>query len=864
MKKNHFLRIFSIAFVICMAVALLPTVFASDTEYAMSGITVQYSFDKQDYQSLTTGKEISYLNTSGRVQYDSFYGTKPVVDNFGWFRNAMSLYILEGQYYAFRIRIPNAGWYAVSVGYNTHSSATQGEMYILPSTTTDIAATLKKEDPVLTVNFNGVDSLQTAAIPFTTDTKLFKAEAAGEYYLVWTGTGTTNAQNRHYLLPRLVTLNGGDEAPVVMYAESELSKNTIDSIIGETATISTTTAKMSDGTDATATDIEKLTYVSSDVNIATVSGNTVTAVSKGNVKIYTMSGDLKVAENEITVEMSEIVKSGITVKYSFDKQDYQSLTTGKEISYLNTGERIEYDSFYGTKPVVDNFSWFRNAMSLYILEGQYYAFRIQIPKAGWYDVSVGYNTHSSATQGEMYILPSTTTDIAATLKKEDPVLTVNFNGVDSPQTAAIPFTTDTKLFEAEAAGEYYLVWTGTGTTNAQNRHYVLPRLVTLNGGDSAALMGTKISSDKRVIALAGEETAQVTAIGYLSTTGEAVGFTYSSENPSVATVSADGTVTAKNGGVAKITATCTNAVSGNNSLSTMIVVDEPSNTVSFGADSNVNGVSITTNISGYTQGEVTSVSLETPVTVTAKKTVDDYVFRGWVRGSEKGGRFISNEYEYSFNAMKNTYLTAIYTLAADKEYYAWNGEFLGTEEPEEPEVLGYVFDEWKPSEDADVTRYVAQYTQAADEYNVTYNGVTNKYKFNDKVVLESNTAVYWYRNDKLVDYGTEYTFYVWDDATVKTSSEGHELPIVVLDAKVKDNNFMIEYDNAGKEIVEVGILFGNAGSVPTVSSCYENMNSQRENVSHGQFTARADQYTNARGYLIYRDNDDSFKVIYSE
>ncbi|MBQ8004187.1 MAG: Ig-like domain-containing protein, partial [Oscillospiraceae bacterium] len=369
------------------------------------------------------------------------------------------------------------------------------------------------------------------------------------------------------------------------------------------------------------------------------------------------------------------------------------------------------------------------------------------------------------------------------------------------------------------------------------------------------------------------DAATVAAAGTLSNTssmlkeGGAAKFTYASSNPNFATVDgATGKVTAISGGVAKITATCSEAIDGYNSASTYIVVDEPSETVSFSVDSSVDGISLT---SAYAQGEIVSVSRETDIEVSAPKTAEvgetTYVFRGWVRGSANNGRLISLEPTYSFTAMTNTYLTAIYTEMSNEEYYAWNGEFLGASRPEsgsEPVVFGYLFKEWAKSDvAADLTRYVAQYEQLSTTYGVTYNGVTTQYKYNDEVTLSSDTAVYWYRDGKLIDYGTEYKFNVWDATVVTTSDEGHTLPKVILD-DVIDNNYMIEYDAGDKTIIEAGILFSDAGTTPNINSCKEKIISQRSGIDHGQLTAKAD-YASARGYLVYKDGAD-YKVIYSE
>ncbi|MBQ2742670.1 MAG: Ig-like domain-containing protein, partial [Oscillospiraceae bacterium] len=439
--------------------------------------------------------------------------------------------------------------------------------------------------------------------------------------------------------------------------------------------------------------------------------------------------------------------------------------------------------------------------------------------------------------------------------------------------------TTEKVAKELTAGEYTVVWVGTGDTSSTlaGRYLLRPATMTLNGGDGLAIMDLAIADHDKTLSVGGATT--VTATGTLSNTGlqknvgGAAKFTYTSSNPAVATVDeTSGVVTAVSGGVAKITATCTNSsvIDGYNSISTLIAVDEPTTTVSFGADASVDGITITTDVEDYTQGEVGSVDLNTLVEVKAEPTAivggKTYVFRGWVRGKADGGRVISLDATYGFTAMTNTYLTAIYTEVADEEYYAWNGEFLGTEQPSAPEVVGYNFSEWKESLVNNIKRFVAWYVQKTETYGVTFNKATTQHKYDDPVTLSSDTDVYWYRDGKLVDYGKSYTFNVWDNTEITTSSEGHNLPMLALDAKAKSGTYMVEYDANGKNVIEVGILFNaEADGAPIVSSCKEKMSSQRNLAEnpHGQFAAKAGSYTKARGYLIYEDNG-AYKVIYSE
>ncbi|MBQ3224937.1 MAG: hypothetical protein IJB42_04450, partial [Oscillospiraceae bacterium] len=123
----------------------------------------------------------------------------------------------------------------------------------------------------------------------------------------------------------------------------------------------------------------------------------------------------------------------------------------------------------------------------------------------------------------------------------------------------------------------------------------------------------------------------------------------------------------------------------------------------------------------------------------------------------------------------------------------------------------------------------------------------------------------WKRDGKVVSYNQEYTYYLWDDTAITESTEeipetaysgDKKLPLIVLESG-NGGAYMIEYDKADFEIVEVGILFGS-GDV-TVDSCSAKYTSQR-NSAHGQFTAKASG--TAKGYLIYKDGD-AYKVIYA-
>ena len=242
--------------------------------------------------------------------------------------------------------------------------------------------------------------------------------------------------------------------------------------------------------------------------------------------------------------------------------------------------------------------------------------------------------------------------------------------------------------------------------------------------------------------------------------------------------------------------------------------------------------------------------------------------------------------------MTNTYLTAVYSEKTDDkivEFYNGNGDYLETktvvnnavELPTEPKMTGFKFLQWivgkngnesivldKNNVTADVTYAVAEF---GDDETVKFSipGESEAVVYDTSITRNSSDGEEkaWYRNGALVGYGTSYTFNVWADVTsIEEKAITTKAPVVYLDPVAKDSARMIEYDAGGKEIAEVGILFGD-GTDMTVESCKYKATSQENggDDGHGQFTAKPanDSYINAKGYLIYKDGD-TYKVVYSD
>ncbi len=287
-------------------------------------------------------------------------------------------------------------------------------------------------------------------------------------------------------------------------------------------------------------------------------------------------------------------------------------------------------------------------------------------------------------------------------------------------------------------------------------------------------------------------------------------------------------------------------------------------------------------------------------------TEQGYTFVGWQRGvAEKSGetyaeadgtsKIIDLTQNDTIKIYTNTFLTAVYEkteseTSDDPKIKFWNQDksYLGTiaksklSSLPEMTLIGHSFIGWftAPGKElllSDVitdTNAVAQYTEKSaldseNEYDkVRVNGADRTEKnYGEEVLCKDTNGIvtHWLRDGKVVSYDAEYKHYIWDGTNTYSSyAEIEKKPLVVLEDITVDGAYMIEYDGAGKEIVEVGILFGEEETNPVVGSTFDKYVSQRS-TNHGQLAAKPanESYTVARGYMIYIDNGKTY-VIYSE
>jgi len=319
--------------------------------------------------------------------------------------------------------------------------------------------------------------------------------------------------------------------------------------------------------------------------------------------------------------------------------------------------------------------------------------------------------------------------------------------------------------------------------------------------------------------------------------------------------------------------------------------------ISFAATANIDA-DITVEGFDY-NGTVDSVEAGTTVKVTAPKQVGDYEFKYWKTGYDNSKNCVSASNAYEFTALTNIFLTAVYDKAdvtsdneVKVEFYNGNKQFISettiakdaafsTIKPANPSMAGLTFKGWATDEglltDASTfdedTRVVAQYEEAGNAISGTiYADYAERAEntYGAEITLENANAKYWMRDGKIVGYGTKYTHFAWAGTKITSSIANIEKkPIVVLETAPVDGAYMIEYDSADKNILEVGILFGNSTNIK-VNSCYAKATSQ-EKAAHGQFAAKAASGESvsagmqgyARGYLIY-GSAGNYNVIYTD
>lgn len=919
MKKNLFSQILSIALILCMATALLPaTALAAD-----AGYTIVYDFIDNYAEGVpyTTG-ETTFFNGGSKNFVDTYeksngfwafheietsfsinhcYSTSNVRNN------GFRAYFGSGKtWFSIKVKVPVAGTYDVILGYDSDTSFdTECQLYILDGTATkdDITNSITKGTGLIG-SANCTNGKQNGQQKTTLGSKTL---SAGEYVVVFRAA---NAKNIRVHDLRFVSGDGSLKTP--MLAEVNVSKNEIEGNGIDTATVSVSKLYMSDATLGTSDDIAAITFESSDDKIATVSGATVKGISTGDVKLYAKSGDRVIGEADIKIKgktpvvinfangaitgtngtncntwtitdnafsmVPEKTKSGDGTMLS----GYVTVS-GYAIAKLHTGwlewpeksvadtsltikKNFSYPGYYQVKLL--GVMW--NAHSRYALyiNGEYagdYNFydakasgqklgtentlnTVYIP-AG--DVEISFRTrHRHYSGGYSLFSP-----VALTLSPaEKPAISAVETSI--PDTIEVDASADLTAKVRMADGTYrYFGYTDAGAVPTEDD------IIKVESSNSAVVSVSDVVCVEPSV--------------YQNYTQEI--------DPTTTTYK----LTANKPGVAKITVTA--LVDGESKAYTKTV------TVPDNAPGEAVSDTVRIYIAGTTGGSVdadkvavnTVASAAAGTKVKAEAIADEgYKFAYW---KNSAGNVVSDSAEYTFTAYTNTSIIAVFDNISEEndrigvEFFNGNRDFLGFVSAEKgtrfdgieapaANLIGYEFKNWSVADDTvinAVLRAVALYEDEGKAVSgVKIDGEAQSgTKYGDAITKTVSGAKAWYRDDELVGYGDTYTYYVWNATEIESSEAdaSEKLPIAVLNTS--GDAYMLEYDAAGYEIVDAGIIFGD-DSHNTVNACYYKAKVKNIKV-HGQFTAKKSTdtkyaQTSVRGYVMFKDTDGALRVIYSK
>ncbi len=181
-------------------------------------------------------------------------------------------------WWAIRVYIPMSGSYTLKLNHIRYGNGGTTNVYF--GTPEEGAAEIVKKDPVGEVCF--YSATQTTAEDDTVGT--IDVATPGEYILVFksakVGDGNGNGTKNRQIFKQVIIENGEGSVPMI-----DITSSAEEIAVGETATVSATSALMSDGE---ATSNVKIAYSvkASDASVAEVSANgVVTGLSEGTAEI---------------------------------------------------------------------------------------------------------------------------------------------------------------------------------------------------------------------------------------------------------------------------------------------------------------------------------------------------------------------------------------------------------------------------------------------------------------------------------------------------------------------------------------------------------------------------------------------------
>ncbi len=920
-------RLLSILLAIMMVATLLPAgqVFATEGETADVGYTIKYDIggfmDSRTYRWNESGPwlwNMTYDTTNGLFEFvkttavtlkgdekntvqgtNTFDGKQNRSSNLTVAFGGSYRYLQLKGTITFKINVPVSDTYKIDVNYQEAQNKPNAivSLYI----TDYIIDNVDDETPV---GKYSCYTTETARNNLNTRVKANDSEEdaevtlnAGEYYL------TISSGEYGYI--RSLSLVSGDGSKVFLNninASSDravLIPGTVDS-----AKISVESMHMSDA--SAVSDMEKypVSYKSNNAAVAEVSNDgTVTAVSKGEA-IITVSAENEIGE-VVSCDVPIIVRDDIKVLYDVNndmtalgmtwrsnadstidesgKTAFQRRPSVYELNFNSTNGFYAFHSagqgvLSDTNQTDDNMLKYTSANkkgTFQVRRNNWMALEIYVPEAGVYDFEM-YANETTGFSGTMKVFVS---DRAGNVAEKNYVGTYcGYNA--TPSTTPVTKRIGSCAFEK--AGNYIVTF--TNVSSADNS--ALVDAFALVGGTKDTIVNGKITSTASSINVDEGESATVSATGFNSATTEAATFTYTSNNPAIAEVDAtSGVVTPKAEGKVTITATA-NGAEVANTLTTdiTVTVNKPGEAI---ADTMVNvgieamtGGAVETNLAEV----VSEVEIGTEVSAKAI-AADGYEFAYW---ADSTGKVLSTKAEETFKINVNTSVKAYFDKIPTEEdtkvpvyFYNGNGALIsscdadkgttfGAVKIDAPTLTGFEFNGWSIADNAIInalTRAVALYIDGADTYTVKVGDkeVASGKKYGESVTVSSDAEnfVCWKLGEKVMSYEKTFEFDVYGDITLTevTGEPVSAVPTVVLD--IVGGEYFLTYNVPAEYTkIEAGILFSESGK-PDIGSFYSKAT---EKTGSGQFTAMPNgtKDTIARGYMIFRDADNSIRVIYAD
>ncbi len=351
--------------------------------------------------------------------------------------------------------------------------------------------------------------------------------------------------------------------------------------------------------------------------------------------------------------------------------------------------------------------------------------------------------------------------------------------------------------------------------------------------------------------------------------------TYKSSKDSVATVSADGTVTAVGAGEAKIWAESKDGLVKSKEITVTVAgATEPSDdealTNAFDAKEETVNTYVESTVTGITEDTTIKAEKNSDGTfsLTAPETKSDKKFLYWAKGMSANKKIVSFDSvlsDYMPEEDGKNYLVAVYEgdVSDIAEYYNANGQRIATKtEPALPSMAGFgKATGWKRYGETNI--YVAEYegkTQP-DNVTVTVDGKANTVPYGTEIVCTADSTKEnfkcWTKSDingetEIVSVNETYKFNAWEDCEVTAIYEDHiykgdKFKIIIDTFTVgEETGVMAEFiglDNA----VEKGIMFGTKKIAMTRPG--------------NQFTVTADKDGTFKGYAIVGNVADGYTMI---